>query len=288
MAHLTRRLVAIIGATLIASTTAISPVTAQDDITADGHLARIIEAGVIRMSTDGLYPPQSELTPDGTYVGFDIDVGTEIANRLGVDIELTEPGWALITAGSWGDRWDMSVGSMTITSARQEAIDFTQPYYYTPAQFASLTELGYSRVDDLDGKSICMGDATTYLDWMLGVLDFGTESPTTAPPEGAVAVTRPTDRDCAQEWGTGRRDFEGWLTSSVTIQDAVADGLPLTPLGSPVFYEPLAVAFDKSVDDNDSLVVAVDAIIADMHADGTLSALSQTWYGQDLTQKLVQ
>jgi polar amino acid transport system substrate-binding protein len=260
------------------------PATAQEP----DHLQRILDAGVIRMSTDGLYPPQSELTPDGTYVGFDIDVGTEIADRLGVDIAFTEPGWSFITAGSWGDRWDMSVGSMTITSARQEIIDFTQPYYYTPAQFAALTELGYSRLDDLEGATICMGDATTYLDWMGGTLDFGTESPTTSPPDGAVAVTRPTDRDCAQEWGTGRRDFEGWLTSAVTIADAVADGLPLAPVGLPVFYEPLAVAFDKSVEDNDSLVAAVDAIIGEMHADGTLTELSEKWYGQDLTKKLIE
>jgi polar amino acid transport system substrate-binding protein len=123
---------------------------------------------------------------------------------------------------------------------------------------------------------------------MGGSLDFGTESPTTTPPDGAVAVTRPTDRDCAQEWGAGRRDFEGWLTSSVTIQDAIADGLPVVSLGSPVFYEPLAVAFDRGVEDNDSLVAAVDAIVAEMHADGTLTELSQKWYGQDLTKKIVQ
>jgi polar amino acid transport system substrate-binding protein len=222
------------------------PVAAQDEAPLD-HLARVIEAGVIRMSTDGLYPPQSELTPDGTYQGFDIDVGTEIATRLGVDIEFTEPGWEVITAGSWGDRWDMSVGSMTITSPRLEILDFTQPYYYTPAQMAAHADLGFFRVDDLAGKTICMGAATTYLDWMNGTLDFGTESPTTSPPEGAIAVTRPTDRDCAQEWGAGRRDFEGWLTSAVTIQVALADGLPIVALGSPVFYEPLGVAFDTGV-----------------------------------------
>ena len=48
----------------------------------------------------------------------------EAANqRLGVELALETPDWALITAGSWGDRWDFSVGSMTITSAREEALD---------------------------------------------------------------------------------------------------------------------------------------------------------------------
>ena len=55
-------------------------------------------------------------------------------------------------------------------------------------------------------------------------------------------------------------------------------------VGDPVFYEPLAVAFDKTVEDNDSLVAAVDAIVGEMHADGTLSELSQKWFGADLTK----
>ena len=117
------------------ATLAALPALAQD--ASPDQLARIQEAGVIRMSTDGLYPPQSELTPDGSYVGFDIDVGTEIANRLGVDITFTEPGWEVIAAGSWRDLWDMSVGSVTVTEDRLEVLDFTQPYYFTPAQMAA-------------------------------------------------------------------------------------------------------------------------------------------------------
>lgn len=261
------------------------PVAAQDAANQD-HLARIKAAGVIVMSTDGAYPPQSELTPDGNYIGFDIDVGSEIARRLGVELQLTEPGWDVITAGSWGDRWDFSVGSMTITSPRQEILDFTRPYYFTPAQMAVRTDLGYESLDDLAGKTICVGGATTYFDWISGTLDFGTESPQAAPPEGSVAVTLPTDRDCAQAWGAGREDFEGWLSSATTVADAIADGLPLVAIGDPVFYEPLAAAFDKGVEDNDSLVTVVDALILQMHEDGTLSAMSQQWFGEDLTRRV--
>ena len=137
----------------------------------------------------------------GEIVGFDIDVGREIATRLGVELALETPDWALITAGSWDNRWDFSVGSMTITSKRQEVLDFTQPYYFTPAQMSAHADAGVETLDDLAGKTICMGEATTYLEWMNGTLDFGTESPDTVPPEGSLAVTRLTDRDCAQEWG---------------------------------------------------------------------------------------
>jgi polar amino acid transport system substrate-binding protein len=272
-----------VSATVLLALAWAAPAVAQD--AEPDMLARIQAAGVIRMSTDPAYPPQSELV-DGEIVGFDIDVGREIATRLGVDLALETPDWALVSAGSWSDRWDFSVGSMTITSSREEVLDFTQPYYFTPAQLAVHADTGITAPEGLAGKSICMGEGTTYLEWMNGTLDFGSESPETTPPEGSILVTRTTDRDCAQEWGLGRIDFEGWLSSSTTVQSAIDDGLPIVPVGEPVFYEPLAVAFDKTVEDNDSLVAAVDAIVGEMHADGTLSAMSLEWFGVDLTKKV--
>ncbi|HEU5205667.1 MAG TPA: transporter substrate-binding domain-containing protein [Candidatus Limnocylindrales bacterium] len=252
---------------------------------AGGLLDKVMTAGKIIMSTDPQYPPQSELTAEGNYEGFDIDVGTEIAKRLGVEIAFETPSWDVITAGSWGGRWDFSVGSMTITSPRQEVLDFSDPYYYTPAQMAARTDSGITTLDGLAGKVICVGAATTYLDWLNGSLDFGTESPQTTPPEGATATTLDTDRLCAEAWRAGRTDFDGWLSSSTTVQAAIDDGLPVVAVGDPVFFEPLAVAFDKSGPDPSDMVTRVNAILAEMHADGTLKTMSEKWFGLDLTEK---
>ena len=71
---------------------------------AGGLLDKVIKAGKLVVSTDPKYPPQSELQPDGSFKGFDIDVATEIAKRLGVKIEFATPDWTAITAGGWGDR----------------------------------------------------------------------------------------------------------------------------------------------------------------------------------------
>ena len=95
-----------------------------------GLLAQVCDKGTLTASTDAAYPPQSKLDPKtGEYVGFDIDVATEIANRLGVDIAWETPPFEAITAGHWNGRWDMSVGSITITNERAKALHFTQPYY---------------------------------------------------------------------------------------------------------------------------------------------------------------
>ena len=131
-----------------------------------------------------------------------------------------------------------------------------------------------------------MGDATTYLDWLNGTLDFGTESPQTKAPAGAIAVTLSTDRLCAEAWKAGRSEFDGWLSSSTTVDQAIADGLPLVKVGDPVFSEPLAVAVDRSGPDPTDFMAKLNEVVTAMHADGTLTQFSQKWFGADMTQKL--
>jgi polar amino acid transport system substrate-binding protein len=250
-------------------------------------LAKIQDEGVIRVSTDPAYPPQSSLNEEtGEYEGFDIDVATEIANRLGVDIEWETPNWDLITAGNWNDRWDMSVGSMTVTPERADVLYFTPAYYYTPASVAvhadntTITDLE----TDLDGKRIGVCGACTYDFFLQGTLeipgytfDFVVDDP--------QIVTYDTDSTAIQDLtlGDGAR-LDAVISAQPTLQGAIDKGKPIKIVGDPVFYEPLAVAFDRASDlDAQSLVDAVGAIVEEMHADGTLTDLSMKWYGVDLT-----
>ena len=254
----------------------------------DGHLARICDAGIIRVSTDPAYPPQSSLNAEtGEYEGFDIDVANEIGARLGVTVEFTDPPFDAVQGGNWSDRWDMSVGSVTITETRQEVLDFTQPYYFTPAQMATTEGTGIETLEDFSGTTVCVAEGTTYFDWMEGTLTLTEEAgEVTDPPADMTATTLPTDINCPEAWQAGRSEFEGWLSSSTTVQGAIDEGYPVVAVGDPVFFEPLAVCFDAAVEDNDSLVEAVDQIITDMHDDGTLTGLSEEWYGGlDLTQQ---
>jgi polar amino acid transport system substrate-binding protein len=98
------------------------------------------------------------------------------------------------------------------------------------------------------------------------------------------AVTLPTDRDCALQWQSGRFDFDGWLSSDTTVADAIADGLPLVKVGEPVYSEPLAIAADKSGPSTADFYAWLDGVVAEMHADGTLSQLSMKWFGEDITK----
>jgi polar amino acid transport system substrate-binding protein len=263
-------------------------VCAQHDPNAGDLLARICEEGVIRVSTDPAYPPQSELNPEtGEYEGFDIDAAVEIARRLGVEVAWETPKWEILTAGSWNDRWDMSVGSMTPTNERQEVLEFTEPYAFVPA--VAVVHEDSTATDpatDLDGKKVGMCASCTYeffVEKSLAISGFEFDFVI----DDATAQGYDTDTTALQDLalGDGVR-LDAVITSEYTAQQFIDAGNPVRIIGEPLFGEPLSVAFDKDTElDNASLIEAVDQIVADMHADGTLSEFSKKWYdGIDVTK----
>jgi polar amino acid transport system substrate-binding protein len=258
-----------------------SGVCAENTTTGD-LLADICERGAIRVSTDPAYPPQSSLNAEtGEYEGFDIDVATEIANRLGVSLEWETPKWEAITAGNWQGRWDMSVGSMTVTEERTEVLDFTPAYYFTPSSIAVADDSDITSVEGLSGKTVGVCSGCTYDFFLQGTLEIpGFTFP--PPPSGITVKGFDTDSTVIQALESGQIDAA--MSATPTLQAAIDKGRPMVLLGEPLFYEPLSVAFDRSSElDQASLVAAVSAIVEEMHADGTLTEMSMEWYGQDLT-----
>jgi polar amino acid transport system substrate-binding protein len=299
------RLIALLGALLLLIGAACGgedtgssapPRDTEDDTTeengdeeATGLLAAVQNAGVLRVSTDPAYPPQSSLNKQGEYEGFDIDVATEIANRLGVEIAWETPSWDAITAGNWSGRWDVSVGSMTVTPERAEVLHFTPAYYYTPASVAVHEDnTDISDVEtDLDGKTIGVCSGCTYDFYLEKTLDIPGEEIEFVIDDAEI---KGYDTDSSAindlEIGDGRR-LDAVISATPTLEGAVDKGKAIKLVGDPIFYEPLAVAIDRNApEDPQPLVDAISAIIEEMHADGTLTELSMKWYETDLTKKV--
>jgi polar amino acid transport system substrate-binding protein len=217
--------------------------------------------------------------------GFDVDVAKAIGDGLGVETCFATPSWDAITAGNWADKWDLSVGSMTITEDRETILDFSVPYYYTPAVVAVRADSGFTSLEELSGQALCVGTATTYETW-LGGGDLGSTVDVVAPaPAEVTVVPLETDQECAQAIAAGREDFVGYVTSETVVDANIKEDFPVVKLGGPVFYEKLAAAFDKSSSlPTDTLRTEVDNIINAMHSDGRLSQLSTQWFGGDYTK----
>jgi polar amino acid transport system substrate-binding protein len=252
-------------------------------------LSVVKERGTLIASTDPAYPPQSSRTPTGELEGFDIDVTNEIAKRLGVEVDYVTPAFNAIVSGGWSGRWDISVGSVTITPERQKVLHFTAPYYYTPASIAIHSETTdiQDTENDLDGKKIGVCVECSYQFYLEKDLNIPGESPEYVIDDADIK-TYDTDSTAIQELavGPGVR-LDAVMSALPTLEQAIGNDVPIEILGEPLFYEPLGVAIDKkSPEDPKAFLEEVTKIIEEMHSDGTLTEFSKKWYdGTDLTKK---
>lgn len=264
-----------------------APANAQPQTGTEKDLLNVIrERGVMRVSTDANYAPQSYFDEQTkTWTGFDIEVAYEVGRRLGVKVEFVTPDWSAVTAGNWAGRWDVSIGSMTITPERQKVLDFTPPYYYTAGQFGVRADLKdvIRGLSDLEGKTVCVGEATVYEQYLNGTLDI--EGEIIPPPKNVKVATVKTDLECIQSMQSGRKDYDAVLTAANVLADAAKKGAPVVAIGSTVFADQVGISIDKAARPNAKFLAALSQIVTDMHADGTLSAISKKYYdGFDLTK----
>ena len=225
----------------------------------------------ISFAGSGGYPPFNYLNESGDVIGFDVDVGQEIADRLGMELNYVTTSWDGIIEGLRARRYDGILGSMAITEERQQRVDFSIPYYYSGAQVFVLRDSGIESIDDLNSSHV------------IGLVT-GTTFEQDAVTLGVQAKLYEDDNQTLLELINGRND--GVLTDRVVGLNAATQmrgGENVTALGSVLRAEVMGIAFHQ---DDDDLRERVNAALQDMHDDGTLSAISAKWFnGEDITRK---
>jgi polar amino acid transport system substrate-binding protein len=270
-----------------------APSASAAEVDPNSLLGKVLAAGTLRISTDPNYKPFSFLNvATGKYEGFDTSSAEETTKRLGamfgkdIKVQWETPSWDVITAGSWGGRWDISIGSMSVTETRAKVVDFVDPYYYDSGAVAVPKDSPVQSLSELNGgKTFCVGAATTYEQWLKGTLEIVDPNIVTAPTSPDV-TSLPTDNECVQAVKAGRK-FDAIVANGNGLADAVASGQPIRILeGPPIFTVSVAYALDKSGPDTASMLTALNKIVADMHADGTFSTLSKQFFeGKDVSVK---
>jgi cystine transport system substrate-binding protein len=100
---------------------------------AGSNLEQIKSAGAFKIGTEGTYAPFTYHDADGKLVGFDVEIGEEIAKRLGVRAEFLEGKWDGLIAGLDASRYDAVINQVGITEARKQKYDFSEPYIASKA-----------------------------------------------------------------------------------------------------------------------------------------------------------
>ena len=104
--------------------------TTVDEGKTQPTIARIQKRGKLLVGTTGDYRPLSYREADGTYWGFAIEMTGKMAERLGVDIEFVQTSWLTLTADVLAEpqTFDFAIGGITITDARKETMLMSDGY----------------------------------------------------------------------------------------------------------------------------------------------------------------
>ena len=126
---------------------------------AENRLDKIKESGKIVLGTSADYPPyEFHATIDGkdTIVGFDIEIGKEIAKDLGVELEIKDMKFDGLTAALQAGTIDMAISGMNPTPERQKAVDFSEIYYKAEHGIVIKEENKdkFKTKDDFSGKKV--------------------------------------------------------------------------------------------------------------------------------------
>ena len=228
------------------------------------------EAGnSISFAGSGGYPPFNFITDEGDVIGFDVDVAAEIAKRMDKELEYKTTAWDGIIEGLRAGRYDGILGSMAVTEQREKVVDFSDPYYYSGPQLIVRKDSNISGPQDLTSDSV------------IGLVT-GTTFEQDAEKLGVQVKLYEDDTQTLLELLNGRVD--GVLTDRIVGLNAISElkqGDQLTLVGSTLRTETMGIAFQ---DDDDELRQQVNAVLSEMRTDGTLTAISEKWFGgQDIT-----
>ena len=121
------------------------------------------EAGKLHMATNAAFPPYEMLTDDGSFEGIDVEVATEIAKKLGLELVVDDQEFtAAITAAANGQS-DIVMAGLTVNEERKETLDFTDSYA-TGVQVVIVKEGSDVTMDNLGEKMIgCQKGTTGYI-----------------------------------------------------------------------------------------------------------------------------
>jgi polar amino acid transport system substrate-binding protein len=139
---------------------------------AANHLEAIKQAGVVKVGTSADYPPFEYVDASGNKIGFDVDLMTEIAKRLGVKLEWVDMPFDSLIAGVQENKIDLSISGFNYSDERAKVIDFSEAYYTSEDAFTVAETFTGSVVNPEDVAAFKVGvqTGTTQDSWLTDTL----------------------------------------------------------------------------------------------------------------------
>ena len=256
-----------------ASSTASSAASdgASSAAAANDLLATIQNRGTLIVALEGAWQPWSYHDESDTLVGYDVEVSRAIAEKLGVEPEYVESDWDSLFAGLDAGRYDLVCNGVEITEERSKTYDFTTPYGYIHTALAVKKDNDtITSFEDLNGKTTANSLASTYMEL--------------AESYGATVQGIDTLEETIQLLTAGRIDAT--LNADVSFYDYlnVHPDADFKIVAQTEEASHVAIPLRKG-DETSSLMEAINNAIDELRADGTLTELSERYFGQDISKE---
>ena len=232
-------------------------------------MAKILEAGKIVIGTEGTYSPNSYHDESGKLVGFDVEVGEKIAEKLGVEAEFFEAEWDSLFSSMDAGRIDTVINEVEYSEERALKYDFSQPYTYIHgALMVKGDNEEIKTFEDLDGKKAAQNLTSS---WGKMAEEYGAEL------VSVDAVAQTVDLLLA-----GRAD------ATLNVETAFSDYLKKNPdadVKVVALTEEASSSLVPVKKGNEELLKAINEAIDELRASGELKELSEKYFGMDVTSQ---
>ena len=233
-------------------------------------LATAKARGSLKIAMEGTYPPFNyKDQKSGQLAGYDVDVAKLVARKLGLKPEFVTTEWSAILAGLAAGRYDVIISQVGINPKREQVFDFSIAYTYSSPQL--IVRKGdsarYTSLADLKGKKVGVGQGSVF------------EQQARAVP-GIDIKSYPAAPENLQDLAIGRVDAA--LNDSLMVAYLLKNSrLPIQAGARVGAIERTGVTFKKG---SPQFKAAVDKVLAEAGADGSLKAISVKWFGADVSR----
>ncbi|RHW35007.1 cysteine ABC transporter substrate-binding protein [Lysinibacillus yapensis] len=232
-------------------------------------LEQIQEEGTMTVGIMGTYAPYNFMDKNKEYVGFDVDIAKELAERLDVEAEFVAQDFSGLIPGLQKDKFDILVSQVTITEDRQKQIDFTEPYITNEVKvIVTESNNDIQSVEDFKGRTIGAVMGTNDEAFLRNVL---------MPEVGKFKLNTYDDViTTLKDLDAGRIDAT--INNVYALKPIVEEnGYKVKAVGEPVKSDQAAVAVKKG---NTELVEALNAALNEMKQDGTYEEIFVKWFDE--------
>lgn len=236
----------------------------------DSDLARVKDAGVLKVGTEGTYSPFSFHDPKqgNKLVGYDVEVAAAVAKKLGVKVEYVETPWDSIFAGLTSSRFDAIINQVTKNSEREGLYGLSTPYTVSEGVIATRADdSSVTSLADLKGKKTAQSLTSN---WAKVAKDAGAQVEGVEGFTQAVTLLKQKRVDATVNDSLAVLDYQK-STGDSSIKIAAKTG-----------DTSLQVVATRK---NSDLVAAINKALADLEADGTLKQLSEKYFGTDVSKQ---